>query len=143
MAKHLKQNQIKAGITIYVVHPNFSDITEKFITSKPNKDKDGCHNFVKFGYLPVRHFTITDKGISERNNSSYRTWWKEEQEWKVRSGFCGDDGIPDKDGKFCYTQERRAFPTLKKAIAYWVSQQTDENKAKWALRDLENEAWEM
>lgn len=128
MAKHLKQNQIKAGMTIYVVSPMFSNISERLVTEPVRShfvDEDTSWKLDKYAYKPLRHFTVSGKGeLSERQNTFYRCMGGKCSEWVERIGYCGDDGIPNKDGVFNYKQDRRAFPTLKKAIAYWVQNQT-------------------
>lgn len=138
MAKYLKENQIKAGITIYVTHPKFNGIECKFITSKPVLDFTFGSRFKKFKYKPVQCYSIDSKGVNPTGNL-----YNFNGKWEDRTGYCGDDGIPDKNGKFSYQQERRAFSTLKKAKEYWMSQQTPENLKRWQLEREEFFAWEL
>lgn len=126
MAKYLKQNEIKAGITIYVTHPKFNGILCKVVTSRPVLVKTEHWTYAGFKYKTVSSYLIENGKAVPMN-----PFLKVRVEWEERDGYCGDCGIPDKNGVFSYEQERRAFPTLNKALEYWVSQQTPENLKRW------------
>lgn len=137
MAKYLKDNQIKAGTTIYVVHPKFKFIECKFVTSKVFLS-DLCGSKIKkFKFKSLKYFEIKGGEVTV-----LEPFFKNKDSKLVeRDGFCGDDGIPDKNGVFSYKQERRAFKTLNKAIEYWMSCQTSENLERWHQENLENNSW--
>lgn len=134
MAKYLKDNQIKAGTTIFVVHPKFKFIECKFVTTKTFMSNLVGGKIKKFKFHSLKHFNIVGGKVVELEP----IFKNKDGKLVERDGFCGDDGIPDKNGIFSYQQERRAFPTLNKAIKYWLSQQTPENIKRWNQEDLQN-----
>ena len=93
MAKFLKQNQVKVGTTMYVTHPKFNGIECKVVTSRPVLDTSNSWAFTKFKYKTVSHHSI-ENGKAVPLEASFKI----RGEWKERDGYCGDDGIPDKDG---------------------------------------------
>ncbi|WAX22622.1 hypothetical protein [Acinetobacter phage vB_AbaP_HB01] len=137
MAKYLKDNQIKAGTTIFVVHPKFKYIECKFITSKTFLSDLAGSKIKKFKFKSLKYFEINDGQVT-----ILEPLFKTKSSGLIeRFGYCGDNGIPDKNGVFSYKQERRAFPTLNKAVKYWMSCQTPENLKRWHQENLEDNSW--
>ena len=152
MAKYLRQDQIRSGTTIFVVHPKFGGIVEKFVLDMPRvhsvgNDDDGAFSFKhivkRFTYQRLNHYDINKKTGELLGMQSESAFCKSlGVSTRTHFGYCGDDGIPDSSGKFEYRQQRRAFKTLKQALKYCNDQQTPENKRKWAEENAENSAWD-
>ena len=137
MAKYLKENEIKAGMTIYIVHPKFMSITKAFITKKPFIEKieslGSIDKYKKFSYFG--EYLEISKSFNVVKTSGYITDWYE----RIHESMyhLSDCGIPNKNGVFKYNQMRRAFKTLNGALKYLKDNRTSENIKKWDEEDEE------
>ena len=131
MAKYVKANEVKAGKTLYLVHPKFDAIEKCFVKTKPRKYRGHVSGDIfnyNIEYLSVDFNTWVVKKDGCSWNPSYE---------QLR--FLSDSGIPNKNGEFSYVQQRRAFRTMKAALKYLKDNRTEENIAKW---EEEDEIWE-
>lgn len=111
MAKYLKANEIKVGMTIYIVHPEFKWIEKCYVTKRPYMKFEPILN-KKVGLIfEYKEITLDlDGNIS--SNKVFENHY-----------YLSDAGVPNKDGVFGYKQHRRAFPTLSAAQKYWKDKQ--------------------
>lgn len=134
MSKYVKQNEIKAGIRLFIVHPKFNYIEAVFVGGNVRNEKSEWWDVTTYK-AKSKGFDVADNGFSIKEFGFT-------QGFETKARYCGDDGIPDKNGNFSYKQQRRAFKTLNAALKYWRDGQTPENLEKWAAEDDEfKELW--
>lgn len=147
MAKHLKQNEISYGSTIFVVHPKFKSVEVRFVLDKPRPYNLGGvikHKTARYKYVPIAYFKNLQGDLEKTFESEFlRNLLGVTHKVEPRHGFCGDDGIPNAQGKFEYRQERRTFRSLKEAVKFWNECQTPENCARWKEEDESFRNWDF
>lgn len=122
MAKYVKANEVKAGVTLFIVHPEFNFIEEAFVTKRPHMhtDEDTGYTYGLIFNYNRRIHAINSGKIAKYDNSW--TKWKSEHHIYY---FLSDAGIPNKSGGFKYPQFRRTFRTIEAALKYFNDMQND------------------